>query len=448
MNPGKPSDYKSEVLVLVPALTPRINYVFEFLSGNNGLILFSPTADSAVYGAWRGLRLNYTGAREEGVCCIAPHAIMLNEGIVPVIFDLDFFQERVHAGERRLSPILHPDRDVIAFIFYLVSRYEEYLPHAKDEHGRFLHTASVLWQLNALHFPFADELAVQIFATLLPEEVVLKHLKRGYRFEHTLDIDQAYQSRGKGGIRNAGGFLKNVGKGDWTAVWGRMQAILRKDIFDTHTFIHSLQDKYKFRQTVFFLVGRHSDFDPGLPAGSVHLKKLIQQYVALGDVGLHPSYLSSKQEDLIEQEKNVLESIAGKIVIASRQHFLRFALPDTYQALEAAGIQQEYSMGYADFNGFRAGTCRPFTWFNPATNQKGKLRVYPLSCMDGTLLVSCGNNMEQMLEEAKQRVDACASYGGIFISLFHNHLLTNDAVGKRWKILYESLIRHAIEKEN
>ena len=447
MNPGKPSDYKYEVLVLVPAVTPRISYVFEFLSGNNGLLLFSPTADAAVYSNFNGLKLNYTGVKEEGICCITPHAVMLNEGIVPVAFDLDFFRERMHA-DRSLSPILNPDRDVVAFIFYLVSRYEEYLPHIKDNHGRFHHTASVLWQLNALHFPFADELAVQLYATLLPEEIVLEHIKRGYRFEHTLDIDQAYQSRGKGFFRNAGGFLKNVVKGDWPAVWGRMQAIFRKDFFDTHAFIHTIHEQYHFRQKVFFLVGRHSGFDPGLPAGSAHIKKLIQQYMARCEVGLHPSYLSSKQEELIAQEKNVLESITGKPVTASRQHFLRFALPDTYRALEAAGIQQEYAMGYAGFNGFRAGTCKPFTWFNLATNQKRTLRVFPLSCMDGTLLESCGNNMDQMLEDAKQRADACARYGGIFISLFHNHLLTDDAVGKRWRILYEALIRYAIEKEN
>src|SRR5690349_6826278 len=43
--------------------------------------------------------------------------------------------------------------DIFAAIFFLLSRYEVYLPSEKDELGRFSHTSSLAFQNDFLHIP-------------------------------------------------------------------------------------------------------------------------------------------------------------------------------------------------------------------------------------------------------------------------------------------------------
>ena len=46
--------------------------------------------------------------------------------------------------------------DIFAASFYLLSRYEEYLPHVKDEHGRFPVEESLAFQQGFLEIPVVD----------------------------------------------------------------------------------------------------------------------------------------------------------------------------------------------------------------------------------------------------------------------------------------------------
>ena len=46
--------------------------------------------------------------------------------------------------------------DPFALVFYLVSRYEEYLPFQPDEHGRFPATASLAYRERFLDIPLVD----------------------------------------------------------------------------------------------------------------------------------------------------------------------------------------------------------------------------------------------------------------------------------------------------
>src|SRR5205085_3247674 len=46
--------------------------------------------------------------------------------------------------------------DIIAATFYLISRYEEYLPHAKDEFGRYVHINSLAFKEHFLHLPLVN----------------------------------------------------------------------------------------------------------------------------------------------------------------------------------------------------------------------------------------------------------------------------------------------------
>ena len=93
-------------------------------------------------------------------------------------------------------------------------------------------------------------------------------------------------------------------------------------------------------------------------------------------------------------------------------------LPNTYETLIEQGIENDYSMGYADICGYRAGTARKHLWFNVLTNQKTKLKIHPFAYMDGTLNEYLGMSPESAQEkivelfmEAKNMVEILSSYG-------------------------------------
>lgn len=61
-------------------------------------------------------------------------------------------------------------------------------------------------------------------------------------------------------------------------------------------------------------------------------------------IGLHPSYETYLDGDQIKREKDLLEEAAEMEIIHSRQHFLRYKMPETFRLLAQAGIKYDSSI--------------------------------------------------------------------------------------------------------
>lgn len=187
-------------------------------------------------------------------------------------------------------------------------------------------------------------------------------------------------------------------------------------------------------------------------------------------MGIHPSYYSSEEGALIRQEKAYLIDILGQPVTHSRQHFLRFSLPHTYRELLLAGITQDYSMGYADAIGWRAGTHQAFRWYDLEAEEASGLWVHPFAAMDVTLLKyenlapaseATAKNKESVQWPDNQKIglptaahprwavaawriktlyEGVQPYGGAFILLWHNSSFAEDYGWGGWQKMYEELL--------
>ena len=87
----------------------------------------------------------------------------------------------------------------------------------------------------------------------------------------------------------------------------------------------------------------------------------------------------------MKDEKERLENITDKPLLRSRQHYIKLFLPSTYRFLLEIGITDDYSMGFTDEIGFRAGTSHSFQWYDLSNEIETQLKVHPFCVMDVTL---------------------------------------------------------------
>ena len=63
-----------------------------------------------------------------------------------------------------------------------------------------------------------------------------------------------------------------------------------------------------------------------------------------------------------------------------------------------AGITEDYSMGYPEEPGFRAGIARPYYFYNISEDQQTSLKIIPFQVMDATLY-----NIKILIRESFKR---------------------------------------------
>ena len=119
---------------------------------------------------------------------------------------------------------------------------------------------------------------------------------------------------------------------------------------------------------------------------------------------------------------------------------MKINMPDTYQHLLSAGINEDYSMGYSTYPGFRAGTCTPFKWFDLSKNTVTQLKIYPITFMEGNFAEDLKMSPHDALKEMTELVDRVKKYNGSFLCIWHNQTVNDLFFWKGWKAVFEQMI--------
>lgn len=344
------------------------------------------------------------------------------------------------AAAVRVTNQLH--QDPLAKIFFFLSRYEEYQAFSPDRFGRFSAEISVAGKGGFLERPIVNELLVWLrgeLAALFPG--VLDGTPRRAVFHPTYDVDLPWAFLHRG-VRGMAAGVRDLltGHPGRAALRANVLAGRAADPYDTFNWLRSLHRAQGVRPRVFWLLAnRRSREDtnpsPSLPA----YEKLIREVSTWADIGIHPSFRSSEQNALIEEEKKQLKEISGLPITHSRQHFLRFTLPETYRALLRSGITNDHSMGFADRIGWRAGTNLPFRWYDLEQEKVTALWVHPFAAMDVTLLNYMQLSAREVPPLLQSLYEALEPLGGPFSLLWHNSSFA-DAYGWRgWAEMYQGV---------
>ncbi|MBL7889071.1 MAG: polysaccharide deacetylase family protein [Bacteroidia bacterium] len=338
--------------------------------------------------------------------------------------------------------------DVFSASFFLVSRYEEYLPHIRDEHDRFDAKDSLAFQNNFLQKPLVNIWALWIKNALKNKYPQLQFPERKYQFVSTIDIDNAYAFREKGFTRSIGGYLKAFSKFDVNEIKQRTKVLLglEKDPYDTYDFQLEILRKHKFKSIYFFLLGDYGVNDKNLPIESKKFQSLIKTLGDYADVGIHPSYGSNKSKEQLKKEVGRLSKVLHRDVTKSRQHFLKLTLPETYRNLIDLDIKDDYTMGFASQVGFRASICTPFNFYDLDMELETKLKIHPFAIMEGTLKYYMKVKPEDAMKKIKPLIDEVKAVNGDFMSLWHNDTLNNQNLWIGWQKVYQEMVKYASTK--
>ncbi len=335
------------------------------------------------------------------------------------------------------------DLDIFAALFYMISRYEEYQSFHPDIHGRFPSEASLAARKDFLELPVVNIWIRRMAGAMEKKFTGLKLRLPRYHFMPGIDIDTAWQIKNKTLSRTYGGLLKCFLKLDFNEISKRLKILYGNatDPGDSFEFIQNAHEKDDLR--IFLLAGDGGKFNLNNPVDNEDWQSLVKKLSGSFSTGMHPSYYSSEKKQLIPVEKRILEQVTGQTIIRSRQHFLRFTLPQTYNSLVDTGIVEEYSMGFADRPGFRAGTSFPFMFYDLLLEAETSLKIFPFQIMDRTLKDYLKLDPEQSLERIQAILLQVRKYGGNFSTVWHNDSLTDQGEWKGWKRVYEEMLKFA-----
>ena len=195
--------------------------------------------------------------------------------------------------------------------------------------------------------------------------------------------------------------------------------------------IMEIEESYGVRSTFFFLhetmpfeffnpsnwklsLGRYSLYEPDI-------KSVIRELDTGGwEIGLHGSYNSFRDIELLKQEKAVLEDVLGKEVIGIRQHYLNLDIPHTWQLQSEAGFSYDASFGVKNDIGYRDNRCQPFI------DQDSGIYVIPLALMECYLFAKAQNKLEKAWDIVKNFMDEAERRNAVFTILWHQRKFNEE----------------------
>ena len=421
---------------------PRLRYIAGILLGDILGLPWEIVTDKRKLG--KHPAINYSNEKIQGSFRICPDELLFEKGVCG---------REISITEWKSLPVFfqgNPESDIpfdiFAASFYLISRYEEYLDYESDEHGRFKASSSFAFRHGFLGIPIIDLWSRELVKALLKKFQSLTFRRNEFKTLLTIDTDQAFTYPGKNIFSSIGGFFRDLANSNGHP-GDRYRSVVKgeKDPYEVFDYITDNVEKFGADPRFFFPVGDLSRFNRNPSWKNEEYRRLIQKISCKYKTGLHTSYFASEKTDLIRSEGSRLKTIIGSDITINGFHSARFFMPKSYEALINAGITEDYSMGYHDEPGFRAGIGRPFFFYNILQEEQTCLKIFPFQVMDSSLY----NNKDPDPLKAKEiilnLINETKRTGGTFISVWHNTSLVENPDRKGWRDVFEFMLKTQLQ---
>ena len=287
--------------------------------------------------------------------------------------------------------------DIIQTIFFHISRIEEVVcpVDKKDIHGRMYSHEQFLVKNGLHHIPVVDHL---VFCFLEVLGVQPSSPKTVFRL--TSDIDMVRKYLAVPPFRSTYKYVfEKPSRKSLFKLWRsyiKTKMRKQKDPYNNFEWLFSCGKEVE--KVVYFLVGGRSKYDKPFAKINKSFVEIVNIAIKKGwEIGIHPSYTTVNDGKLLKKEKELLEEICGIEINQSRQHFLRFSIPETAALMDEMGMKEDSSLGYPDRIGFRCATGFPYHLYNFEEEAPYQFIEVPLVVMDVGLLREGDNNNEKVL---------------------------------------------------
>jgi hypothetical protein len=394
-----------KILVYTEKITPRIQYIFDFILKEFSGFDFELTTNVQFFEASNQPKISYS---EKSI------GDELNLKSDEFMFQSDL---NSNLNESELNPV--------GKCFFALSRYEEYLPTERDHHDRFS------GKNRAYKTPFVDQWILDFQKELHAKYPDLKFKERKFEIVLTCDVDQAWQYHHKGFKRTYGALLKDLAKINLPEFQKRRAILSGKlqDPYDSFELFKKAKEENSIRMIFFWLMGDYAQFDKNNPVTNKSFHEKIREISSWAEFGIHPSYASNSNSTKLKTEIQRLSQVLGQPITKSRQHYLKLEFPKTYRNLIENGIIEDHTMAYADETGFRAGTTSPFFWYDLESEKQTDLKVIPFCAMDVSMRNYMKLSKEEAILELKRLKQEVQKVNGQMVVLFHNSNFRGDWEG-------------------
>lgn len=357
---------------------------------------------------------------------------------VPALFWGEGVDSKRPFGERDALGRVIINVDIVAATIFMLTRWEEIGSSIRDQHDRFPASASFAHRQAFLDRPVVDE-----YAMLLREwikSVVPAWRPSAQRFEtwltHDIDHVRRFRSIAHGLLGAIGGAQRRAGtsgrsqpiRDAWAEAFSPRSGPYLRGI----ATLLEIGRRYAVDRSAFYLMaapgrGPQERYGPDYAIESTVARDLAADLRMAGvEIGIHPGYGTLDRYDRLLEEKVRFDRVIGGSNYGGRQHYLRFRTPQTWRFWDEAGFAYDSTVGFADHEGFRCGTCHPFHPFDVEQDRELRLLEIPLIVMDTTLRVYRNLSPEQGLDVARRLRERCRDVGGRFTILWHNTSLSYE----------------------
>lgn len=339
----------------------------------------------------------------------------------------------------------HPDSvlpfDIFATSFYMLTRYEEYLPQVKDNLGRFMAKSSLAYQYNFLKIPIVDLWALRVKEVLQNKFPEINWTSKKFETELICEVNEAFAYQKKGWFRTFEGLIYDLGHFRFGKILNRIKTLLgiMKDPFHTYNYMINIARKNNVNLRVFFGLGNYSIHEKSTNANSYTYQKLIKSIADYCSIGIRLSYEAQKNANDFKEEKKRFEQITHRSASHAFCQYGKISLPNTYRLLVEQEVVVDYSMGYQDYAGFRAGTSVPFLFYDLDYEVQTPLNVVPF-CISKNIFSEISSS-KKAIEEIDMLIKEIKKVKGKAVIHIQNDMFDEtDLRIPFWKELYSYIV--------
>lgn len=365
------------VLIFTQKMSPRVTYVFHQVLGRILGFEVNFTSKIEEFIACKEVKFSYGETRMGNEVFVKAHGFLYRQGVQEIHPEMSNWGEIpcfFETGEGSDIPF-----DIFSASFFMMTRYEEYYANVHTEDGRYIYENSLAYKNKFLAQPVVDLWAYKFRNELkkhFPDKIFSE---RKYKTINILAVAEAYKYREKGLLRNLGGGVGELFSLRLKALYSRIkvQLFLRPDPYDVYKELLQFSKQRKIKWKFMFQLSDFSLHNKNLGHNKNQYHTLIKSMGDYGKVGLLLGRDAIFESGVLKREKKRWERILNRDLEIAISNDFGINLPDLYNNFDALEIPHDYSMGYIEEIGFRAGTCTSFLFYDLKLERISHLILHP-----------------------------------------------------------------------